>query len=211
MKRRRAVFLDRDGTLNQDVGYPAHWSQLHIYPFAFEAVRRFRRAGMAVVVVTNQSGVGRGAFTEEDLRALHRSLAAAFEDARARLDGIYSCPHYCPPAADPEAGACSCGKPNPAMGMRAAAELALELPGSYVVGDKASDILFGLNIGAVPVLVLTGYGRQALREVEASRVRAAHVAENLAGAADWILGREKRGIRKPRRGGPANGGGHDPL
>ncbi len=211
MKKRRAVFLDRDGTINEDVGYPAHWSQVHVYPFALEAVRRLRRAGLAVVVVTNQSGVGRGAFTEDDLRALHRDLSAAFEAAGARLDGIYSCPHFCPPAQVPRGGACPCQKPKPALGLLAAAELALDLRRSYVVGDKPSDILFGRNIGAVPVLVLTGYGRQALRDLQSAGVRPSRVAENLAAAAEWILGRERGPGRKPRTARTTNGAPHDPV
>jgi D-glycero-D-manno-heptose 1,7-bisphosphate phosphatase len=184
--------LDRDGTLSRDIGYPAHWSQVHIYPFAFEAVRKMRNAGLAPVVVTSQSGIGRGYFSEEDLGALHREFAAAFEERHAKLDRFYHCPHFSlsrPAGQDPD---CSCGKPNPGLGLRAAAELRLDLRGSYMIGDKASDVLFGLNIGATPVLVLTGYGRRSLRDLERRNIRPAFVAETLAGAADWIARRERR-------------------
>jgi D,D-heptose 1,7-bisphosphate phosphatase len=192
MKKRRAVLLDRDGTLNQDVGYPGHWSQVRIYPYSFDAVRKLRRAGLAAVVVTNQSGVGRGFFTEEDLGTLHREFAAAFKKRRAALDGIFYCPHFSLEAPATGEGACSCRKPNPTLGLRAAAELGLDLRESYMVGDKMADILFGFNLGAVPVLVLTGYGRQSLRDLGRARIRPAHVAENFAAAADWIVRREKR-------------------
>jgi D-glycero-D-manno-heptose 1,7-bisphosphate phosphatase len=191
MKKRRAVFLDRDGTLNRDVGYPGHWTQIHIYPYSFAAVQKLRRAGLAAVVVTNQSGIGRGAFTENDLKELHRAFSEAFEAGRARLDGIFYCPHFSPSVPAADESTCSCRKPHPALALRAAAELSLKLPGSYVVGDKTSDVLFAVNIGAVPVLVLTGYGREALRDLEARRIRPAHVSENLAEAAEWIAGREK--------------------
>jgi D-glycero-D-manno-heptose 1,7-bisphosphate phosphatase len=197
MKKKRAVFLDRDGTLNRDVGYPAHWSQIHIYPYSFGAVRKLRRAGLAAVVVTNQSGVGRGAFTENDLRELHREFCAAFEAGRARLDGIFYCPHFSPSAPSSEESDCSCRKPRPDLALRAAEELSLELSGSYVVGDKTSDVLFGVHIGAVPVLVLTGYGRESLRDLEARGLRPAHVAGNLAEAAAWIARREKEAGRRP--------------
>jgi D-glycero-D-manno-heptose 1,7-bisphosphate phosphatase len=198
MRKRRAVFLDRDGTLNRDVGYPAHWSQVHIYPYAFEAVRRIRAAGLAAVVITNQSGVGRGCFGEDELQALHRRFAAAFENERAPLDAFYHCPHYSPHVSAAAESGCACRKPNPALGLQAAAELGLNLEGSYMVGDKAVDLLFGLNIGAVPILVLTGYGRESLRKIDAGHAGPAHVAENLAAAADWIIGRERRAARLRR-------------
>ncbi len=198
--KKRAVVLDRDGTLCRDVGYPADWSQVHIYPQAFEAVRRIRRAGLAPVVITNQSGVGRGFFTEDDLRALHREFAAAFARRRARLDGIYHCPHYSPAVPAAEESDCACRKPRPELGRRAAGALGLELRGSYMVGDKPADILFGLAVGAVPVLVLTGYGPAALRDLEGGPSRPAHVAPDLASAVDWILAREGRpaGTRRGR-------------
>jgi D-glycero-D-manno-heptose 1,7-bisphosphate phosphatase len=190
MNIKRAVFLDRDGTLSRDVGYPAHWSQVHIYPYAFEAVRRIRAAGLAAVVITNQSGIGRGCFGEDDLQLLHRKFAAAFSERQAGLDAIYYCPHYAPPSPAGLESGCACRKPNAALGLQAAADLGLSLDGSYMVGDKIADILFGLNIGAVPVLVLTGYGQESLAKIERGATRPAHVAENLAAAVDWILGRE---------------------
>jgi D-glycero-D-manno-heptose 1,7-bisphosphate phosphatase len=207
MTKKRAVFLDRDGTLSRDIGYPADSSQVHIYPFVFDAVRRIRRAGLSPVVITNQSGVGRGFFTEADLRTLHRELAAAFAKRRARLDGIFHCPHYSPDAPAAEESGCACRKPHPELGLRAAAALGLELPGSYMVGDKPADVLFGVAVGAIPILVLTGYGRTSLRELEAGPVRPAHVAPDLAAAVDWIVAREgpsAAGPRPhPRREGPA--------
>jgi D-glycero-D-manno-heptose 1,7-bisphosphate phosphatase len=187
MNDKRAVFLDRDGTLCRDVGYPARAAQVHIYPFAYEAVRTIQAAGLAAVVITDQSGIGRGFFGEAELRSLHREFSAAFERRRAPLDRIYHCPHYA------AAGACDCAKPHPGLAARAAADLGLRLEGSYMIGDKAVDIAFGLNIGAVPVLVLTGYGRETLRNLETAGVRPAHIAADLAAAVDWIIEREGRG------------------
>ena len=195
MKTTQAVFLDRDGTLSEDVGYPGDFRQVHIYPGAFEAVRLLRGAGFAAVVVTNQSGLGRGYFDKEDLRALHSRFLEAFARRGAPLDGLYHCPHVPGPSPGPE---CSCGKPRPGLAIRAALELGLELRHSYMIGDKADDILFGLNIGAVPVLVLTGYGRESRPDLAARGVRPAHVAAGVLEAATWIL----------ERGRPA---GHDPV
>jgi D-glycero-D-manno-heptose 1,7-bisphosphate phosphatase len=189
MTKRRAVFLDRDGTLNEDTGYPADFGQVHIYPEAFEAVRRLGRAGFAVVVVTHQSGLGRSYFDANELNALHARFLEEFDRRGAPIDALYFCPH----AADGPAGAdCLCAKPKPGLGLRAAAELEIDLRGSYMVGDKPADILFGLNIGAAPVLVLTGYGRAAPPALARLGVRPAHTAAGILAAAEWILEREGR-------------------
>ena len=183
MKTRRAVFLDRDGTLNEDTGYPADFGQVHIYPAAFEAVRLLKQAGFAAVVVTHQSGVGRGYFDAAELEALHRRFAQEFARRGARLDAIYSCPH----APDVSGQACSCAKPLPGLGIQAARELGLDLGASFMVGDKPVDIQFGRAIGAAPVLVLTGYGRAAAAGLAALGVRPAHTAAGILEAASWIL------------------------
>lgn len=190
MTTRQAVFLDRDGTLNEDTGYPADLRQVHIYPEAYEAVRRLGRAGFATVVVTNQSGIGRGYFDAVDLDRLHAGFLEEFARRGAPLDAIFSCPH------DPDDG-CPCAKPRPGLGLRAARELGLDLGASYMIGDKPADVLFGLNVGAVPVLVLTGYGRRAPAALAALGARAAHTAAGILEAAAWILEREMRSAHGP--------------
>lgn len=184
MKTRRAAFLDRDGTLNEDTGYPADFRQVHIYPAAFEAVRLLKRAGFATVVVTHQSGIGRGYFDAPALETLHGCFREEFARRGASLDGIYSCPH---PPGGADGGGCSCAKPQPVLGLLAARELGLDLGASFMIGDKPDDVLFGLNIGAVPVLVLTGYGRSASAALAARGVRPAHTAADILEAASWIL------------------------
>jgi D-glycero-D-manno-heptose 1,7-bisphosphate phosphatase len=184
MKPRQAVFLDRDGTLNEDTGYPADYRQVHIYPAAFEAVRLLRRAGFVTVVVTHQSGIGRGYFREKDLEALHAGFLEEFERHGAPLDRIYSCPHG---PQGPAGNGCSCAKPRPGLGHLAQRELGLDLAASYMIGDKPDDVLFGLAIGAVPVLVLTGYGRSAEAKLAIRGVRPAHTAAGVLEAATWIL------------------------
>lgn len=194
MTTRKAVFLDRDGTLNEDTGYPADLRQVHIYPEAFEAVRRLGRAGFATVVVTHQSGIGRGYFEAADLDRLHAGFLEEFARRGAPLEAIYSCPHD---PDDPAGAACPCAKPRPGLGLRAARDLGLDLGASYMIGDKPADVLFGLNIGAAPVLVRTGYGRLASSRLAALGVRPAHTAAGVLEAAAWILEREKRTSHGP--------------
>jgi D-glycero-D-manno-heptose 1,7-bisphosphate phosphatase len=186
----RAVFLDRDGTLNRDVGYPSDYSQVHLYPFSPEAVRAIRRLGFRPVVVTNQSGVGRGLIPEPSLREIHRRLGAELERRGARLDGIYYCPHYLRSREPRYRKDCSCRKPKPGLARRAAADLNLDLRGSYMIGDKVEDIRFGRAIGATPILVLTGHGRKSLARLRGGRRAPAYVAQNLGAAVRWIARRE---------------------
>ncbi len=199
--KNRAIFLDRDGTLNRDVGYPSDFRQIHLYRFSLGAVRAILRMGFLPVVVTNQSGIGRGLIPEPALRDIHRRLQALMKRNRAGLAGIYYCPHYAA-SADPRYGRdCVCRKPKPGMGRRAAADLGLDLKSSYMIGDKVEDILFGRAIGAVPVLVLTGYGRRSKAAFTASPSKPgpAHIARDLAAAVRWIERREAAPGRTRRR------------
>ena len=191
--KKKAVFLDRDGTINIDVGYPSSFDQVRIYPSAFEALGKLNEAGFLAVIVTNQSGVGRGLFTEDALRELHSRLLASFARRGVRVDAVYYCPHYDPAERSEGQTSCPCRKPNPEMGLRAAADLDLDLRASYMIGDKVEDIEFGWNIGATPVLVRTGFGAAAERLLLDRPVRPAAVADTLLDAVDWILRREKSG------------------
>jgi D-glycero-D-manno-heptose 1,7-bisphosphate phosphatase len=181
------VFLDRDGTINEDVGYPARIDQIRIYPFAFEALRKIKDAGFAAVVVTNQSGIGRGYLTEADLAAIHRHIAVEFAARAVRIDAFYYCPHYEFSDLSGYGGLCACRKPEPGMGRRAAADLALDLERSYMIGDKIEDMSFGLAIGARPVLVRTGYGMESERRLPGLGLVPAAVADDLRAAVDWVL------------------------
>lgn len=187
---RPAVFLDRDGTLNEDTGYPARREDVRVFPSAFDAVRRLNGAGYLVVVVTNQSGIGRGFFSARDVEAIHTGLAADFEARGARIDAFYFCPHA--PAGEPGGGDCACRKPKPELGLRAARDLGIDLAASFMVGDKVEDIAFGRAVGATPVLVLTGRGAESRARLAEGGPAPAAVAADLAGAADWILARKKR-------------------
>jgi len=187
---RPAVFMDRDGTLTEEVGYVNHPRRLRLLPRAGQAVRRLNQAGIAAVVVTNQAGIARGYFSEEVLQAVHAALVAQLKDEGAHLDGIYVCTHHPTEGAPSYRLACDCRKPRPGLIHRAAADLGLDLRRSALVGDKASDLLAARAAGAAGVLVLTGYG---LGEWEYRRATFAvepdHVAEDLLDAVDWVIRR----------------------
>jgi len=189
--RQRAVFLDRDGTINRDVGYPGSYESIEIYPYSFEAVRKLNEAGFITVVVTNQSGVGRGLIREDILRAIHLRLQEDFKAHNASLDRIYYCPHYVSSVYPEYNKDCDCRKPKPGMAHQAAAELGIDTAKSYMIGDKAEDMLFGMNIKATPILLLTGHGRRALKELKDIGKEPEFVAENLLAATKWILAQEK--------------------
>ncbi len=178
---RRAVFLDRDGTICEEMGYLNHISRFQMYPFAAAAIRRLNQAGVPVVVVTNQSGVARGIFPESLVHRVHEKMTAELAAAGARVDGFYFCPHR-------TEDACGCRKPHPGMLERAAREHALELAGSYVVGDRYDDFEMAQRVGGRGILVLTGYGRG---EYELHRDtwprQPDHVVEDLAEAVELIL------------------------
>lgn len=188
MGARPAVFIDRDGTLTDEVGYVNHPSRLRLLPRSAEAVRRLNRAGVAAVVATNQAGVARGYFSEDVLHAVNATLVGLLKEAGAHLDGLYVCLHHPTEGEPPYRAACDCRKPGAGLLLRAAQELALDLPASTMVGDKPSDLEVGRRVGARAVLVLTGYGRG---EWEYRRERFVtppdHVATDLLDAVEWAL------------------------
>jgi D-glycero-D-manno-heptose 1,7-bisphosphate phosphatase len=186
-----AVFLDRDGTINEDAGYPAQSSQIRIFPASYEAVRRLNQAGLMAIVITNQSGVGRGLLTEKDLENIHKNMSAAFTKKNARLEAFYYCPHYELSSTPRYRKRCSCRKPNPGLALQAGKDFNINLRRSYTVGDKVEDVLFGRNIRATPILVMTGSGRESLAKLKDLEAEPALVAEDIRQAVEWILEREK--------------------
>ncbi|MFZ5478903.1 MAG: D-glycero-alpha-D-manno-heptose-1,7-bisphosphate 7-phosphatase [Myxococcota bacterium] len=147
---RPAAFLDRDGTLVEEVNYLARPEQLRLIPGVPEALLRLRAAGYALVLVTNQAGVARGYFGLDDVTRVHEALEAMLG---LRFDGVYTCPHH------PDfTGPCECRKPAPGLLLRAIAELGLDPARSFVVGDKRTDVLAGEPLGVRGYLVRTGHG-----------------------------------------------------
>jgi len=179
---RPAILFDRDGTLAHEVGYVNHVSRFALYPYAAEAVRAANRAGFLAAVVTNQAGVARGYFPESLVQEVHARMRGAIEEAGARVDAIYYCPHHPATGAPPYRQDCDCRKPRPGMARRAEAELGADLSCSWVVGDRFSDLELAWAVGARGALVKTGYGLGELTYGSASWRRqpdlvAAHALE----------------------------------
>jgi D-glycero-D-manno-heptose 1,7-bisphosphate phosphatase len=182
---KRAVFLDRDGTMIEDVGYLDSLSRIAFYPWTVDAIRTFNRAGLAVVVVTNQSGIARGLFTEAFVGETHREMDAQLAAGGARVDAYYHCPHHPDGRVVEFARGCDCRKPGRGMIDRAAADLGVDPTRSFVIGDKWGDVQLGRAVGARAILVRTGNG--AAEELQPPEgVTADVVVDNLAAAAEWI-------------------------
>jgi D-glycero-D-manno-heptose 1,7-bisphosphate phosphatase len=183
---RPALFLDRDGTLNVDVGYLHALDQLELFPWTIDALRLAKRAGFALVVVTNQSGVAQGLIDEEFVGVAHAELQRRLEAEGAGVDGYYSCPHHPMGTVEKFRMECRCRKPSPGMVEDAARDLDLDLARSWVIGDKWLDVQLGQAVGARSILVRTGWGRRQ----ESKRPAGQHVdavCDNLMHAMSIIL------------------------
>jgi heptosyltransferase-2 len=175
------VFFDRDGTLNEDTGYIKSPEELELLPGVGAALARLKQAGARLIVLTNQSGVGRGYFSSTDLEAIHSKLQRELAKWGVTLDAVYVCPHH------PDER-CSCRKPARGMIDRAMADFPINPARSYVVGDSARDIDLAKQVGAHSVLVMTGpSGTEALTDLHQRGRSPDHVAENMERAVDWIV------------------------
>ena len=154
-----AVFLDRDGTINVEKDYLYRIEEFEFTPGAVEAIKLLNQAGYLVVVVTNQSGVARGYYAEADVETLHSHIDQLLALQGARVDAWYYCPHHAQ-GKPPYNQECNCRKPLPGMLLQAAADHAIDLTRSWMVGDKTADIEAGQAAGCKPVLVMTGYGAE---------------------------------------------------
>lgn len=199
---RPAVFLDRDGTLIEDVGYVDRLERLILYPYSIESVRLLRRAGYAVVVVTNQAGVARGMVREAVVTEVYDELQRRLSPGGDRLDGHYYCPHLADAPLREYRRVCDCHKPKPGLALRAASELDLDLPQSVVVGDRWTDVELARAIGARGVLVKTGYGATQARTPRDGVVAEA-VVDDLFQAVGWILRMSSRTGDPPTVRSPA--------
>jgi len=175
---RPAVFLDRDGTVVVERDYLADPGLAQLVPGAGGALSRLAAAGFALIVVTNQSGIARGLYSEADYRAVRQRIAELLGQGRVRLDGVYHCPHH------PDfTGPCACRKPATMLFERAITEHGLDPTRSWFIGDRLKDVEPAQRLGGRGILVRTGYGRDY--EAEAARFQ---VADDISAAADLILG-----------------------
>jgi D-glycero-D-manno-heptose 1,7-bisphosphate phosphatase len=193
-----AVFLDRDGTLIEEVDYLERVEQVALYSWSIDGVRLLNRAGIRVFVVTNQAGVARGYFTESVVADVHRHIDSLLASGGARIDAYYYCPHHPDAAVEAYRRSCECRKPGRGLVDRAARDFGIDPSRSFVVGDRWLDIQLARAVGARAVLVRTGFGSTAERQ-QPSDVTADAIADNLVGAANWILGHTPAGKLEPNR------------
>lgn len=159
MKRYPAIFLDRDGTINEEMGYINHIKRFKIFPFVAESIKNLRASGYKVIIVTNQSGVAREYFTEELLKEVHQNLIDYLIKNETKLDGIYYCPHHPTEGRGEYKLDCNCRKPKTGMIEKAVKEHDIDLYSSYIIGDRFKDMVFAKKLNMKSGFVLTGYGK----------------------------------------------------
>jgi D-glycero-D-manno-heptose 1,7-bisphosphate phosphatase len=181
----KTVFVDRDGVINRDSpDYIKTCGEFHFLPGSVEALKLLSRRGYTVIVVTNQSVIGRGLTSPEELQRIFEKMKHGVKAAGGRIDDIMYCPHT------PSDG-CACRKPKPGMILEAAAKHSVDLETAVMIGDSTKDIRCGISAGVgKTVLVRTGNGEKALAELESAGIVPDHVADDLMGAASWIMERE---------------------
>lgn len=188
---RPAVFLDRDGTLIEDVDYLSRPDQVVLFPWTIDALRLLNRAGFAVVVVTNQSAVARGIATEQFIRDTHAALDETLAAGGARIDRYYFCPHHPEAVVEKYRCPCRCRKPQPGMIEEAASDLALDVARSWMVGDRWLDVETGRAAGTRAILVKSGHAAR-MQEAAPAEVRPDAILNNLMEAVGWILRNSSR-------------------
>tara|TARA_B100000315_G_C14436775_1_gene522793 strand:+ start:408 stop:986 length:579 start_codon:yes stop_codon:yes gene_type:complete len=186
----RAVFLDRDGVITQDPPHYAHrLDQLKLIPGSLEAIKLLNENEFKVIVVSNQSGVAKGYFQEEDVRIFNRALGEQLKKKESYIDAIYYCPHHSEAKIEEYRIDCDCRKPKPGMLLKAALKINIDLKKSFMIGDKWSDISAGYEAGCKTILVLTGHGNEQLSK---NKSEANFISENLyAGVKNIVLNNQK--------------------
>jgi len=169
-----AIFVDRDGTLIEEVNFLCRVEDLRLFPYTAEAIEKLKAAGFLIIVVTNQSGIGRSIYDEAAMQSIHDAIQAALAGA---IDGFYHCPHL-------PCDGCECRKPRIGMIDLACSDFNIDLGRSWMIGDKAIDVETGINAGIKSAMVMTGYGRTHSAELETTP---AIMSENLLAAALRII------------------------
>lgn len=192
-----AVFLDRDGTVNEQMGYINHVARFVLLPRTAEAIQMLKRSGYLVIVVSNQSGVARGYFPVQLVEKVHRRMQAQLAQQGAAVDGIYFCPHHPRGSVDEFRVDCGCRKPKAGLIAQARRHFAIDMSRSYVVGDRYTDLELAFRSKLGGVLVKTGYGRGEIEYVLPGQPRKPqYVAQDLLDAAQWIIERENDNSRR---------------
>jgi len=180
VQENKAIFLDRDGTLIKEKNFLANIKDIEIFKSAFSALKKLQQEGFLLFIVSNQSGIGRGYFTQEKVAEIHNALKNIFAKKNIFFTDIFFCPHK------PE-DKCSCRKPAIKLFLQAQKKYKINFKNSYIIGDKVSDVQAGKNIKAKTILVLTGYGKRTYLELKAKKCSVDFVAKNLLSAVNWII------------------------
>jgi D-glycero-D-manno-heptose 1,7-bisphosphate phosphatase len=189
--KRPALFMDRDGTISEEVGYVNHPSRFRLFPYTAKAIRLLNENGWLAIVVTNQAGVARGYFSEDIIVQIHDRVRQELENEPARLDAIYYCAHHPSVGEPPYRLDCDCRKPKPGLIQRAATDFDIDLERSWMVGDRYGDIELARNAGVHAAFVLSGYGRGEWEFQRASwKIEPELVAEDLLEAVKKIIERD---------------------
>lgn len=190
--KRPAVFIDRDGTISEEVGYVNHPSRFRLFPYAASAIKLLNDQGWLAIVITNQAGVARGYFSESMIATVHDNLMRELRDQDARVDAIYYCAHHPTVGEPPYRLECDCRKPKPGLITRAAEDQEIALEQSWMIGDRYGDIELARNAGVRSAFVLSGYGRGEWENQSSLwKHQPDLVAENLLEAVESILRSEK--------------------
>lgn len=189
--KRPALFMDRDGTISEEVGYVNHPSRFRVFPYTAAAIKLLNENGWLAVIVTNQAGVARGYFAEDVILQVHDRLRGEIENASAKLDAIYYCAHHPSVGEPPYRLDCDCRKPKTGLIDQATADLEIDRERSWMVGDRYSDIELARNAGVHSAFVLSGYGRGEWEYQRGSwKLEPEVVAENLLEAVKKIIERD---------------------
>ncbi len=180
------IFLDRDGTINEELEFISSPDDVVLIPRSAEAIREANQLGLKVFVITNQSGIARGFIKEEELVKVHNKLVELLNNAGAHLDAIYFCPHHPEFGEPPYKIECDCRKPNSGMLRQAEKEYNIDLKKSFVVGDRIIDVQTAHAVGATGILVLTGYGKNQIEEIQKNNIKIDYIAEDLYDAMQFI-------------------------
>jgi D,D-heptose 1,7-bisphosphate phosphatase len=163
-KKRKAIFLDRDGVINKDVGYLSNPDEFELLEGSLEALKILNEKGYLLIVITNQAGIARGYYSKEVLENIHEKMKDLLKRENIVLDNIYYCPHH------PDfTGSCNCRKPNPGMILKAQEEFNIDLEQSFIVGDTLNDVQTGINAKCKSVLVLSSYGKEEQNKINSIR------------------------------------------
>lgn len=184
----RAIFLDRDGVIVEDSNYVHRTDQLKLIPGSAEAIKLLNENNFLIIVVTNQAGIAKGYFTEEDTILFNRLMEEKLKRRGAHIDAIYYCPHHPDAKIEKYKINCNCRKPKPGMLKEAEKDFNIDLRRSFIIGDKLSDIDAGKCVECKTIMVLTGYGKD-----EPKNDTIYHIAQNLYCAVEYLLAEQQSG------------------